>query len=241
MKSTISTTDKEHLRLLRQGVKANREVIDILFHFPFFRWSVLRTLGQAKTLKADQKWKNALNLITTFDQLRSVVSSASPYRSLYADMIRAYFGRNWFKNYQSVVNRLGSTKMEQTYKEIKTSQRNVLEVRARVAALQAAVELAWLSSFFVFREQGMKLMDRALRQIRSSDYAESYETSRRIHDRMRTEYAKAIVEKGILYVGASILGTLAFQTTVGFFVGFLFIVGVFAVMPCYTFSKLFLD
>lgn len=230
---------KKCARLLVLGRKIEEDVISLMVPFPFSRWGFLYHLGRALDWKGDGKITELNLYFRNFRRLRNVVSVRSTKGR---EVMIAYLGRHWtMLGDRLALGIAESSDLKSLCKEIDSALKDAEIRRALIALMRATTELSWMSALFVFRAKEARLVLEAKDSIRSGDYERSYDLSLKVLKRMKWITLKSVVEKAFVYAAATALAFFVQETTTAYFIGLLFLLIMVAILPYYTFTKLFYD
>jgi hypothetical protein len=241
IREVLATTSKadECAKLIFSGKRIERENVRICLNFPFTRWNlisfVVRHFGPRENRR---KLTELNNYLIDLSNLRWEL------RTLPRDQVkriqRVHILGPWVRFNELYVNAVALQRdLTALTDEVRNACQDATERRAWLAFLRACVEVAWLASVFVFGKQNSRDLTEARTLLRSAQFNESYEISMRVVHKMKLAYAKAAVEKAIVYIGASVLGIFAYQTSAGFFIGLILFLALFTALPYYAFRQLF--
>jgi hypothetical protein len=237
----LSEIERKCAELFFSGKRIERENVRLSTPFPFNRWGLIKIIVRVLGPR-DERTK----LAGLSDYLGDLSGIRWQMRNLprieIREMERVYLLGKWVRLSDSFVDGVARKgNLSQLYVEIEKAHKEVRERKAWLAFLRACVEVAWLASVFVFEIKKARRLEKARKLIRSGNFEESYQTSMQVVKQMKFGYAKAAVEKAVVYVGASILGIFAYQTSISLFVGILLFMAVFTALPYHAFTKLFYE
>lgn len=182
-----------------------------------------------------------IQVLDTYLLELSQVRTVQVRNEIRQEILKAHFGKKWTvlgdRLMQALVKSQG---FEELTEEAKESVADAESRRAVMAFAQAITEVSWLASLFVFRSKEAETVRETKGLLLARQFDKSYEVSRSITERMRFAYVKGYVEKGVYYAATTILAFLTYGSA-GLLAGLGLLAIIFAILPYYTYSKLFYD
>ena len=215
-----------------------RDIIRVCNDFPFNRWTVIGLMLRFVGPKDERKKLNELRsyLDEIFDihwEMRNL-----PLRERKATE-RVHLLAKWTRFNDAFVDGVARNNDPKALTEqVERACRDATYRKAWFAFIRSCVEVAWLASLFVFDAKKARQLGQARKLLDSDEFEESYQLSTQVHRQMNFSFTKAVIEKAVVYVGATILGIFAYQTNVSIFVAIILFITAFTVLPYVAFRKL---
>jgi hypothetical protein len=235
----LPDVERKCARLIYEGKRVERDIVGLCNGFPFNRWGAISLIVRLFGPQSDRKKLKELSAgIGEISGMRWNMRNLPAWQR--RAMERVYLLGKWTQFDNSFVNGVArSGDFEMLTQKVEKAYEEAVNRKAWLAFLRACVEVAWLASLFVFEAKRAKRLERARKLLDANKYEESYQLSMQVVRQMRFGFTKAIVEKAVVYVAASILGIFAYQTSAGIFVAIMLFLVVFTALPYYAFTKLF--
>lgn len=237
----LSDKEKGCAKLLFTAKRVERDNVRLSRDFPFGRWNLTYFMVRHFGPSTDRRELADLNqYLHVLNNMRWEMRNL-PYGEA-RRIERIYILGRWVRLNDSFVDTIArGGKLEPLTKQIETNYQETMKRKGWLAFLRACIEVSWLASAFVFETKRARRLEKIRKLLRNGDYEESYQASMKVIGSMKYGYAKGVIEKAVIYVGASLLGVFAYETSTSFFVGVLLFIVTFAILPYYAFTKLFYE
>jgi hypothetical protein len=226
---------------MRRGKRVDKDTITQLRRFPYNLWIPLYFM--LKHFGKNQERAILADLDHYLNEVESMKRLSYIPRLTRMEIFYLLTSGYWLRLNEKFVMTLGRD-MKPLYGQIEAHYDTAVERRARLTFLSAAVQVAWLSSFFVLHMRHAKMLEDARRLLDASDYDGCFHKSKEVISEMKLAYLKATVEKGAYVAAGTLLGFAAsltgyFGIGIGFWASVAFVFLMFLILPYRTFNQLF--